>query len=98
MINHLRTVLLNVSGSNLPPDNYPGEEYVPPTYYARVLRGGVAQAYQLLFGSMPDRALLNLRLRELLSIIHSTELAIYATNLDSRITYLPWDTSVFDQL
>ena len=96
MINHLRTVLLNSSSSAAFPPNYPGEEYVPPTYTPKTLSGNLAAVCRLLFGLSPDRAMLNYRLRELLAILHSCELAEYVYQLDPRVTYLPQASDIVD--
>lgn len=96
MVNHLRTLLLNMDGVVTPPSGYPGEEYVPPNFRSKPLRGPVALTYGLLFGSAPDRALLNWRLRSLLAMLHASELSDYVVGLDPRITYLPFNTQLID--
>lgn len=95
MINHFRTLLLNCDGTTAPESNYPGEEYVPPGYAARRLPPHLLRARCLLFGSQPDRAAINLRLRELLAFLHAGELAEFITALDVRTTYLPFTTNWF---
>lgn len=89
MINHLRTLLLNAAGTTSPGSQYPGEEFVVPTYQPVTLSTNLAALRGVLFGPGADRAMQNYRLREVFSIIHSTELAPYATAIDSRITYWP---------
>lgn len=89
MINQLRTLLLNQPANTIQVPSYPGEEYVPSTYAPKTLTGALATVSKLLFGVAPDRALLNLRLRQLLGIIHTTELAEYVYALDPRVTYWP---------
>lgn len=88
MINHARTLLLNVSGATSSREDA-GEEYIPSTYapvretsYTRALR-------RVLFGASPDRFFLNFRTRELMQQIHQTELAEYVYALDPRVTYWP---------
>lgn len=99
MINHLRTLLLNVDGSSRPETGYPGEEFVEPTFKATALTPALLTVRQALFGVAPDRALLNYRLRQLTTCVHATELGEYATALDSRVTYWPVrDPSIFDNL
>lgn len=44
---------------------------------------------QALFGPSADRAMMNFRVREVLNLLHATELAHYVTDLDPRITYWP---------
>lgn len=89
MINHARTLLVNQPGSFSPGVDYPGEEYVPLTYRPVRLTSAMQRVHAMLFGSAPDRAGLNLRARQLLTAIHSSELASYITDLDPRITYWP---------
>jgi hypothetical protein len=89
MINQIRTLLLNIDGSNNPGPNYPGEEYVPPTFHAFQLTGAVRIVHQLMFGIAPDRALMNYRLRELLTVVHTGPMAQYVYALDPRVTYWP---------
>ena len=89
MINQLRTLLLNQPSGAIPPISYPGEEYVPTGYSPPVLTDALATIHSLLFGRTPDRALLNLRLRQLLGIIHTSELAEFVYALDPRVTYWP---------
>lgn len=99
MINHLRTLLLNISSSDTPPPDYPGEEFVPADYIARTLTDGLKTVHQLLFGIVPDRTLLNFRLRELLGLLHTSELAEFVYALDPRVTYWPpLNNSLFDLL
>lgn len=85
MVNHLRTLLLNVSGDR--DYNVIGEEYVPRDF--RAVRLSAAQQFvrERLFGAQPTRFTLNYRLRQLLTLLHSTDLAPFATDLDPRLTY-----------
>ena len=96
MVNQVRTLLLNVSASASPGFPYPGEEYVPPTFNALKLQPELQRVRDGLFGQGADRALRNWRLRELMSILHSCELAQFVTAPDPRITYLPFDNSLLD--
>lgn len=89
MVNEVRTLLLNVDGASRPEPDYPGEEYVPPDFRSRALPGYLARVRASLFGSDPDRATLNWRLRELTTCIHATGMGRFATDLDPRLTYLP---------
>lgn len=86
MINHARTLLMNVAGSGSQP-GLPGEEYVPADFRARRLTTELAAARRILFGTTPDRLCLNYRLREYMTVLHSTELEEYVLALDPRITY-----------
>jgi hypothetical protein len=86
MINHARTLLMNIPGAaSLNPEL--GEEIIPATYQPKVLPQGLQNIRRVLFGANPDRAMLNYRCRQLLSLLHRTELESFITALDSRITY-----------
>jgi hypothetical protein len=85
----MRTLLLNADGSITFSSDYPAEELVDPGYRALVLPQSLQVVRNCLFGMYPDRAMLNCRLRQLLTIIHSCELAEFVTALDPRITYWP---------
>lgn len=87
MINHARTLLLNVDGSNNPGPDFPGEELVPATYRALALPSYLVQVRSRLFGAAPDRVMLNYRLKQYLTVLHTTELVEYLLELDPRITY-----------
>jgi hypothetical protein len=89
MINQLRTLLLNQPSNTIPLTSYPGEEFVTTDYEPKTLNDGLATVSKLLFGVAPDRAMLNLRLRQILGIVHTTELAEYVYALDPRVTYWP---------
>jgi len=93
MINHARTLLLNVNG-----DGYggnPGDEYIPIDYARQELPTCLQQVRHLLFGLSPDRLMLNYRARQILALLHATELVQFVTDLDSRITYTVDDPRLF---
>ena len=48
MINHARTLLLNLDGSGSGFTGDPGEEYIPPTFKAQSL-GNLVSVYRILF-------------------------------------------------
>lgn len=98
MINHVRTILLNQSSSTRPGYSYPGEEYVPDGYKERAVSIPVRTVRQVLFAAAPDRAMLNYRLRQYLSLIHSSELEEFVLAKDRRITYWPFDDSILRQV
>ena len=98
MINHLRSLLLNVNGSNSPGTSFPGEQYVPPEFISRPVTSELQQVRDLLFGVGPDRAILNYRLQELLTCIHTSPFADYVTAIDPRITYWPFNSSIFQKI
>jgi len=93
MINHARTLLLNVDSRTYMPDVL-GEEYIP-AYRPALLPTYLTTARKLLLGSAPDRVFLNFRAQELLSFIHRTELAEFVYALDPRVTYWPKTQSEF---
>lgn len=94
MINHGRSLLLNISGANYQPQ-YLGEEYIPPEFGSLNLPSYLLVARRLIFGARPERVFLNYRVRELLHTIHETELEEYLYALDPRVTYWPEPTPVF---
>jgi hypothetical protein len=98
MINALRTLLLNRSGSDNPGFSYPGEEFVPPLYAAKSLPVALKLVHQCIFGLNPDRAQLNWRLRELLAILHTTPMVESVLELDPRVTYVPFASNLFTEV
>ena len=97
MINHSRTLLLNVDGSGSGYSGQPGDEFIPPDYRQVVLPSYLSNIHRTLFGKNPDRIFMNYRVRQLLGLLHVTELAEFVAELDPRITYdvLPYD-QLFD--
>lgn len=93
MFNHVRTLLLNRSGDKVPGATFLGEEPVPVQYRQRPLSSGVESLRRVLFGSNPDRAGLNYRLRQFMPLLHAGPWRDHVTALDSRITYNPLRTS-----
>lgn len=96
MFNHVRTLLLNQDGSANPGLDFPGEEAVPVSFRAVQVPAVVQLCRTILFGRNPDRLMLNYRLREFMTILHSTELDEHVRAFDPRITYDLQDTSLFD--
>jgi len=97
MFNHARTLLLNISGANNPGSTYLGEELVPENYAAITLPSYVENVRRQIFGAAPDRAMLNYRIRQLLTLIANTDLQEYVTELDSRVTYTLGEDNTFAQ-
>ena len=87
MYNHLRTLLINQDGTNRPGFDFPGEELVPAEYKTTGLPASLQSIRRILFGGDPDRAMLNYRVKQLLSLIQCTELQEFVTQLDPRLTY-----------
>jgi hypothetical protein len=88
MINHVRTLLLNKARGGYGPET-PGEEYVPVDFLPVVESAVVKKVRQTLFGTAPDRHMLNYRLHQLMPLLHVTELEQYLLALDDRTTYWP---------
>jgi len=94
MINHVRTLLMNQPrGSYRVTD--PGEEYISPRFIAAVWPTALQLFRNTLFGAHPDRLFINFRMRQLMQLIHSTELADDVTKDDLRLTYLPFNDDMF---
>lgn len=93
MINAARTLLLNMSGPYQ--GSTPGEEVLPDDYRPKALSPQLLRIYRTLFGISPDRTFLNYRGRQLLQLLHATELEQYLLDLDQRITYLPFTATAF---
>lgn len=87
MINHARTLLMNVDGPARPSEL--GEEFIPAAYRTVTLPPELQAVRSVLFGSSPDRLYLNYRIRQLIGLLHSTELVDHVLALDPRITYWP---------
>jgi len=94
MINHARTLLLNVASDNGAPADF-GEEYIPTSFVPVTLPSYIVTPRRILFGAAPDRYFLNFRGRELMHNLHQTELQEYVTALDPRVTYWPELTAPF---
>lgn len=93
MINHARTLLMNVDGgAGLPA--YPGEQIIDPAFRALNLPADLDKVRTALFGTDPDRTMLNYRCWQLLGLTQASPLAGYLTSLDPRITYGFDDTTL----
>lgn len=88
MINHARTLLLNIFAQNANAQDA-GYEYIPTTFKPLMLPNALRVIRGVLFGARPDQRFLNLRAKELLSYVHQTELSEYVYRLDPRVTYWP---------
>ena len=86
MINHARTLLMNVAGS-APLAGVKGEEIVDPAFLRLELPTAIQTVRQVLFGTDPDRHMLNYRCRQLLALVEATPLLGYLLKLDRRQTY-----------
>jgi len=87
MYNYGRTLLINLAGNDSYFGDIPGDELIPAEYVPVTFPSYLRNIRDTLFGSNPDRAMLNYRAAQLLGMISSTELQQYVEELDSRITY-----------
>lgn len=86
MINHTRTLLLNVRGEGY--TEFPGEAYVSPSFSPLDLsRSYLSRVMRALFGESPDRLMRNYRLQQLLTLLHTPEFETHVLSYDPRITY-----------
>ncbi len=86
MLNHIRTLLRNVSGAKQQQSLSPMAEPVDPAFRTRRLPNWLQVAHHGLFGTQPDTFYLDYRVRELLSLIAGTSLSGVLTNRDARMT------------
>jgi hypothetical protein len=92
MINHARTLLMNISPSRADyvDSGYEGYEYIPAAFLPIALPTYLQSIRKVLFGANGDGLFTGMRANELLSYIHDTELAEYVYKLDNRVTYWPY--------
>lgn len=98
MINHARTLLINISGEIGYFSEYPGDEVIDPTYNVLQLPTYLKTIRTRIFGATPDRVMLNYRVDQILKLISTTDLNQYILGLDRRITYRSrpqWGNEVF---
>lgn len=91
MINHARTLLLNIHPKRADYSDV-GEsayEYIPTDFVPVRLSAPLLSVRKILFGSNPDALFCGFRANELLAYIHETEFAEYIYALDKRVTYWP---------
>lgn len=96
MINHVRTLLLNpgIAGFG---QAYVGEEYVPSSFTHLKIPSKFDRVRKLLFGAAADRSMMNYRLVEIMTMLHSTELEEFVLEFDPRVTYWPFSArGIFD--
>ena len=87
MINHARTLLLNLDGGPGYFPECPGEELISLGYSKLELPTYLDVFRSRFFGADPDRAMLNYRSWQLLQLVEATELQSHILALDPRITY-----------
>ena len=95
MINHVRTLLLNKNGNAVSPDDF-AHEFVPPAFLAGPLSTFLRRVHQGLFGTAPDIAGLNFRLRQFAPLLHTAALEPFTLARDKRVTYWPDPVSLFN--
>jgi len=78
---------MNLNGSTSIFAGTPGDELIPAAYRQLNLPTYLDTIRARFFGSMPDRAMLNYRVAQLLTLIEATELQSHILALDSRVTY-----------
>ena len=83
MVNHFRTVLLNQLES---------EEYVSSDFKPIEIPEECLETYNTMFSEDKE-----LTLKRLLYLLHATELEEFVYELDSRVTYLPFENSLEKQ-
>jgi len=87
MINHARMLLLNIDGNQLAPPWSLGEDVLDSSYRAVPLSAGLKNIRRCLFGTNPDRSMLNYRSWQLLSVVRAAGLDEMLASLDRRVTY-----------
>jgi len=92
MYNHARTLLVNLPGSTVSYANVPYDELIPAGYAPVKLPTYMEAFRSRLFGVSPDRAMLNYRMVQLLTMIETTQLQSHILELDPRITYNNYST------
>ena len=75
--------------------NFPGEEYISPNFVPVEIPTEIKRLWDKIFGTDPDRYMLNYRGQELMATLHSTELAENVLDYDNRITYWPLKNDSF---
>lgn len=85
MINHVRTLLMQVSAEGNPGDRV----FIDPDFRPLAkIPAAAAKFRRALFGEQPDWRMLEFRMFQLLSAVHATELDEHVRAFDPRITYL----------
>lgn len=86
MLNHFRTLL-----ANLPPTQAVGEtiaeEPIPPSFAPAVPSSSAQAVRRVLFGTDPDRAMVNYRTRQFMTVLHGGPYVDHVYALDPRQLY-----------
>jgi hypothetical protein len=64
------------------------DEFVPPEFVPQAVPAAVQKVRDIVFDNPP---VTGLRLRQIMQLLHATELEEYVLAADPRITYLPFD-------
>lgn len=91
MINHARTLLLNVASTraDYTDSGTEGYEFIAPEYTPVKIPESLETIRRVLLGRRPDMLFAGLRAQELMMYVHQSEFAEYARAFDTRITYWP---------
>jgi hypothetical protein len=95
MVNDARTLLMNYTGPHQEDINTPGDVYIP-TYTPPTLSDGLQSVRTILFGADPDYDGLLYRVGQYMALLHSTDYREYLFSRDSRITYDPLASDIFE--
>ncbi len=88
MLNHARSLLANLEPLNSDDGAYLAEEIIDPTFVPlTALPSSIAAVRQALYGSSPDREMINYRVRQIMTVLHAGPLVYWALALDPRVTY-----------
>ena len=90
MINHARTLLMNIDGSRAASTGW--YDYYIPAYRARQLGTQLTELRAALFGSAPDMDGLRYRVAQYLALLHTPDYEPFIAALDLRLTYDPTAT------
>ena len=86
MVNHVRTLLLNLPA--VPREVFgPGEEYVPPDFTPIYLSGPIAKLRTHWFGSDPDRMTANFVAHSCLTLLEASRCRDVMSSFDKRVTF-----------
>ena len=83
MVNHVRNLLMNVSGDGYVPSTF--GQYVPSAFRPLPLSSDVLAVRTAIFGRAPDTFMLDYRTHQLMTAILASDLKEYATSQDPRL-------------
>jgi len=89
MINHVRTLLQNRS------HKHPSDEFVPPDFTPMACPPVVQKIKRILWGRTPVS---QLRIWQVMQLLHASELEEHVLAPDGRVTYLPFDDKYFGKV